>query len=71
MCKGNEERMSVMGAVKKKDNTLFNDFSKFTVTELQDLIYLAETREEKIFYTRLLNLKMTFKQEKVVGKELL
>lgn len=55
----------------KEDNTLFEYFNRYSISELHDLIYTAETREEKIFYNRLLNLKMTFAQEKVVGRELL
>lgn len=60
-----------MDTIQSQENILYKNFDNYTVTELQNLIYTAETREEKIFYTRLLNLKMTFAQEKIVGKELL
>ncbi len=50
---------------------LFECFNQYLITDIQKLVDNANTREEKIFYTRILNLKMAFEQEKVVGKELL
>lgn len=60
-----------MDAIQEQDKNLFLNFNKYSITDLQDLIYSAETREEKVFYTSLLNLKMTLAQEKVIGKQLL
>lgn len=50
---------------------LYKCFSRHTVTQLEDSLLNAETREEKTFYRTLLNLKLQLAQEKVVGEELL
>jgi len=50
---------------------MFKEFSTQTVIELKELLAKATTREENLFYQRLLSLKLSLAQEKVVGKELL
>ena len=50
---------------------LFQAFAAHTITELEDLLYHAASREESLFYQRLLALKLGLAQEKVVGMELL
>ena len=61
VCEKNEER---------KDS-LYDDFSRCSVSELEALIKKAVTREEKAFYRTLLNFKLKLDQEKIVGKKLL
>jgi hypothetical protein len=43
----------------------------YTVGEIKELLTKATKREEILFYQRLLSLKLSLAQEKVVGKELL
>ena len=50
---------------------IFQEFARFTVTELENFLDAATNREESLFYQRLLALKLGFAQEKIVGKELL
>ncbi|MCL2400055.1 MAG: hypothetical protein FWC91_10000 [Defluviitaleaceae bacterium] len=50
---------------------IFNEFLQYTITELEDFLNAAATRDEALFYQRLLALKMGLAQEKIVGKELL
>jgi len=50
---------------------MFHEFLQCTITELEEFLNTATTREEVLFYQRLLALKMGLAQEKVVGKELL
>lgn len=57
--------------MESQNKSLFEYFKEYRITELQDLIYNSENREEKIFYNRVLNFKLGVEQEKVVGKKLL
>ena len=50
---------------------IFQEFAHYTVTELENFLDAAANREERLFYQRLLALKLGLAQEKVVGKELL
>jgi len=50
---------------------LFQEFTSYTITELEELLNQAISREENLFYQRLLALKLGLAQEKVVGNELL
>ena len=52
-------------------SNIFHEFLQYTITELEDLLDKASNREERLFYQRLLALKLGLAQEKVVGKELL
>lgn len=60
-----------MNTQRKIDTDLYKDFSHLTIMQLQEKIHVATKREEKIFYSKLLSLKMALSQEKVIGKELL
>jgi hypothetical protein len=50
---------------------MFKDFLSYSIGELNKLLAEAKTREEILFYQRLISLKLGLAQEKVVGKELL
>jgi len=50
---------------------MFQEFSNRTITELEELLNASITREEVLFYQRLLALKLGLAQEKVIGQELL
>lgn len=54
-----------------KECSLYSEFSKLSLKELEALLLNSKDREEKIFYRTLLNLRLMLDQEKVVGKELL
>ncbi|MDD6266072.1 MAG: hypothetical protein PUB34_07225 [Clostridia bacterium] len=54
-----------------KYTELYERFSKATTRDLEKSLLLAKTREEKIFYRKLLNLKLQLEQEKVIGEKLL
>ena len=53
------------------DMNLYEKFINLTIIQLQEYIHIAESREEKVFYSKLLSLKMALKQEKILGKKLL
>jgi len=55
----------------KPDTNLYEKFINLNITQLQEYIHNAGSREEKAFYSKLLSLKMTLEQEKIIGKELL
>ena len=55
----------------KRHVDMYDEFLQYTITELEDLLYAAQNREESLFYQQLLSLKMGLAQEKVVGMELL
>jgi len=55
----------------EEERCLFQEFTRRTITELQELLDASSSREEMLFYHRLLALKMGIAQEKVVGMELL
>lgn len=50
---------------------LYDTFKKSTTHDLEENLLSASTREEKIFYRKLLNLKLQLEQEKVIGELLL
>jgi hypothetical protein len=50
---------------------LFQEFMSYSISELEEWLDKAATREETLFFQRLLALKLGLAQEKVVGKELL
>ena len=50
---------------------LYERFKKMTTRDLEERLLAASTREEKIFYRKLLNLKLQLEQEKVIGELLL
>ena len=51
--------------------SMFQNFISHTISELEELLNNSTTREESLFYQRLLALKLGLAQEKVVGQELL
>lgn len=55
----------------RKPGDLYLRFSKTTTKELEERLLKGATREEKIFYRKLLNLKLQLEQEKVIGEYLL
>ena len=55
----------------KEGGTLYEGFLSCTVGELEEHIRSAASREERIFYRTLLNLRLRLDQEKIVGKSLL
>ncbi len=55
---------------KEKTAELFNIFSQAEVKELENLLVMSEDREQKIFYRMLINLKLQFEQEKIIGEPL-
>lgn len=50
---------------------LYLKFSQTSTKELERCLLNGATREEKIFYRKLLNLKLQLEQEKVIGELLL
>ena len=50
---------------------IYAEFTSASATELEDKLLAAQSREEKIFYRKLLNLKLQLEQEKVIGELLL
>ena len=55
----------------RKPGDLYLRFSQTTTKELEERLLKGATREEKIFYRTLLNLKLQLEQEKVIGELLL
>ena len=51
--------------------TLYDDFLKCSVKDLEESLKKAKTREEKAFYRSLLNLRLKMDQQKIVGKSLI
>lgn len=49
----------------------YEAFKRATAHDLEERLLAAESREEKIFYRKLLNLKLQLEQEKVIGELLL
>ena len=49
----------------------YEEFKRATAHDLEDRLLAADSREEKIFYRKLLNLKLQLEQEKVIGELLL
>ena len=49
---------------------LYPLFADATIPELESLLARAETREEKILWRSLLNLKFQLAQERIVGERL-
>jgi hypothetical protein len=50
---------------------MFADFCKRTSIQLLDWAHKADTREERLFFLSLQNLKIGLEQEKIVGQELI
>ena len=50
---------------------LYAEFTAAGASELEQKLLSAQSREEKIFYRKLLNLKLQLEQEKVIGELLL
>lgn len=55
----------------KISDQLFELFSDCDVKELENALVLADEREKKAFYRALINLKLQFEQEKIIGEQLL
>ena len=49
----------------------YEAFTRATAHDLEEHLLAAQSREEKIFYRKLLNLKLQLEQEKVIGELLL
>ncbi|MBQ7160811.1 MAG: hypothetical protein IJR90_03795 [Clostridia bacterium] len=49
----------------------YEAFTRATAHDLEERLLAANSREEKIFYRKLLNLKLQLEQEKVIGELLL
>jgi len=49
---------------------LYEAFADCSFRELEDSLLNAETREERVFYRKLINLKLQMKQEAVIGEKL-
>ncbi len=64
------KKNNIQDDISLKDG-LFLGFSEISIAELENKIALSESREEKVFYRALINLKMQFAQEKVIGAQLL
>ena len=54
-----------------RQSNMYHEFLQHTISELEELLNSAISREETLFYQRLLALKLGLAQEKVVGQELL
>ncbi len=50
---------------------MFDFFSMCDVKDLENALVLANEREKKAFYRALINLKLQFEQEKIIGEQLL
>ena len=50
---------------------LYIDFTKSSTHDLEEALLNAGSREEKIFFRKLLNLKLQLEQENVIGELLL
>ena len=57
--------------IARGDFTMFERFEAVSFEELESRQIKAQTREERIFYRTVLNLKLQLEQEKVIGEELL
>lgn len=65
------ELLPYAAKLKEMRSSLFEMFISHSVGEIKGLLAKATTREEALFYQRLLSLKLSLAQEKVVGRELL
>lgn len=50
---------------------MFDFFCRCDVKDLENALVLANEREKKAFYRALINLKLQFEQEKIIGEKLL
>ena len=50
---------------------MYRDFNGVTISQLEEKLASAETREEKLFCRAMINLKLQLTQEKIVGEILL
>ena len=71
MCKEKNESDVILEESKAPESSLYEGFLSCTVGELEGHILSARSREERIFYRTLLNLRLRLDQEKIVGKSLL
>ncbi|MBE6573592.1 MAG: hypothetical protein E7652_04270 [Ruminococcaceae bacterium] len=55
----------------RRPGDLYLQFSRTSTKELEYRLLHGATREEKLFYRKLLNLKLQLEQEKVIGELLL
>ncbi|MBR5516177.1 MAG: hypothetical protein IKU52_08245 [Clostridia bacterium] len=55
----------------RRPGDLYLQFTRTSTKELERRLLHGATREEKIFYRKLLNLKLQLEQEKVIGELLL
>ncbi len=51
--------------------SLYGVFAEMTISDLQDCLAASATREEAVFYRKLINMKLQINQEKIVGEALL
>ncbi len=52
-----------------KENSLYNQFLKYSYKELKELFKKSKTKEEQDFYMTLSNIVLQREQEKIVGKQ--
>lgn len=57
--------------IKSVNKDIFAEFDSCTIAELEGMLAVSQSKEEKVFYRTLINLKMQFAQEKIVGETLL
>ncbi len=60
-----------MADFKEKGNKLLDAFDQISVSELEKMILISETREERAIFRSMINLKLQLMQEKVTGEVLL
>ena len=71
MCFTETENKITDEMTESSERSLYEGFLSCSVSELEGHILSAESREERIFYRTLLNLRLRLDQEKIVGKSLL
>ncbi|MGL5380062.1 hypothetical protein [Clostridium sp.] len=54
--------------MENKDNNLYEIFTRYSYTELMELLQNSKTKEEKDFYAELSNMILQREQMKVIGK---
>ena len=54
----------------EKTKDLFALFNQTEVKELENLLVMSGDRQQKVFYRTLINLKLQFEQEKIIGEPL-
>ena len=66
-----EKRKEEQKRIARGDFTMYERFETASFEDLETRHIKAKTREERIFYRTILNLKLQIEQEKVIGEELL